>query len=74
MDSFEMNKILGAVLGTCLFLVALNFAAGAKFAPGDRLIRDCRSGTSGEVPRAFEPAVEPTAAALKADIARRGRR
>ena len=33
MDSFELNKILGAVLGTCLFLVALNIAAGAIFAP-----------------------------------------
>jgi cytochrome c len=34
MDSFEMNKVLGAVLGTCLVLVALNIAAGAVFAPG----------------------------------------
>ena len=33
MDSFEMNKILGAILGTCLILVALNIAAGAVFAP-----------------------------------------
>ena len=33
MDSFELNKILGAVLGTCLFLLALNIAAGALFAP-----------------------------------------
>jgi cytochrome c len=34
MDSFEMNKLLGAVLGTCMVLVALNIAAGAVFAPG----------------------------------------
>lgn len=33
MDSFELNKILGAVLGTCLFLLAVNIAAGAIFAP-----------------------------------------
>jgi len=33
MDSFELNKILGAVLGTCLFLLALNIGAGAVFAP-----------------------------------------
>src|SRR5436189_4325030 len=33
MDSFEMNKILGAILGTCLILVALNIAAGAIFTP-----------------------------------------
>jgi len=31
MDSFELNKILGAVLGACLFLLALNIAAGALF-------------------------------------------
>ncbi len=33
MDSFEMNKILGAILGCCLGVVALNIAAGAVFAP-----------------------------------------
>jgi cytochrome c len=33
LDSFEMNKVLGAVLGTCLGVVALNIAAGAVFAP-----------------------------------------
>ena len=31
MDSFELNKVLGAILGTCLFLLALNIAAGALF-------------------------------------------
>jgi cytochrome c len=33
MDSFELNKILGAILGTCLCLLAVNIAAGAIFAP-----------------------------------------
>jgi cytochrome c len=33
MDSFEINKVLGAVLGTCLVLLAVNIAAGAIFAP-----------------------------------------
>ena len=33
MDSFELNKILGAVLGTCLVLLSLNIAASAIFAP-----------------------------------------
>jgi cytochrome c len=33
MNSFEINKILGAVLFTCLGLVALNITAGALFAP-----------------------------------------
>jgi len=33
MDSFELNKILGAVLGTCLILLSVNIAAGSLFAP-----------------------------------------
>jgi cytochrome c len=33
MDSFELNKILGALLFTCLVLVALNISAGAIFSP-----------------------------------------
>lgn len=33
MDSFELNKVLGAILGTCLVLLAVNIAAGAIFAP-----------------------------------------
>ena len=33
MNSFELNKILGAILGTCLVLLALNITAGAVFAP-----------------------------------------
>ena len=33
MNSFEINKILGAVLGTCLFLLAVHIASGAIFTP-----------------------------------------
>jgi cytochrome c len=33
MDSFELNKILGAVLATCLVLLVSSFAANAIFAP-----------------------------------------
>jgi cytochrome c len=33
MDSFEPNKFLGAVLGACLVLLAMNLAANAIFAP-----------------------------------------
>ena len=33
MDSFELNKILGAILGTCLVLLVTSFAAQAIFAP-----------------------------------------
>jgi cytochrome c len=33
MDSFELNKVLGALLGTCLVLLTLNITANALFAP-----------------------------------------
>jgi cytochrome c len=33
MNSFELNKILGAILGTCLIMLALNIGASAIFAP-----------------------------------------
>jgi len=33
MNSFELNKILGAVLATCLILLALNIGASALFSP-----------------------------------------
>src|ERR1700704_332970 len=33
MDSFELNKILGAILGTCLVLLVTSFTASAIFAP-----------------------------------------
>ncbi len=33
MNSFEINKILGALLGTCLVLVAVHIVSGAIFEP-----------------------------------------
>jgi cytochrome c len=33
MNSFEINKILGAVLGTCLILLAVHITSGAIFTP-----------------------------------------
>lgn len=33
MDLFEINKVLGALLGTCLVLVAMHIASGAIFTP-----------------------------------------
>jgi cytochrome c len=33
MNSFEINKILGALLGTCLLLLAVHIASGAIFTP-----------------------------------------
>jgi len=33
MDSFELNKVLGAILATCLALLVVNFSAQAVFSP-----------------------------------------
>jgi cytochrome c len=33
MNSFELNKIMGAILGTCLITLALSIGAGAIFSP-----------------------------------------
>jgi cytochrome c len=33
MDSFELNKILGALLGTCILVLVTSFAAQAVFTP-----------------------------------------
>jgi cytochrome c len=33
MDSFDLNKILGALLATCLVLLSVNFSANAIFSP-----------------------------------------
>ena len=43
MDSFELNKIIGAILGTCILLLVTSFAAGAIFSPGCRKSRASRS-------------------------------
>lgn len=58
LDSFELNKVLGAVLGTCLGVVALNIAANAIFAPG----KPAKPGYEIEVPTAA-PAAAPAAPA-----------
>jgi cytochrome c len=58
MDSFELNKILGAVLGTCLVVLATSFAAGAIFSP----VNPEKPGFEIAVKEA-EPAGEAAAAA-----------
>ncbi len=75
MDSFELNKILGAVLGTCLVLLSLNIAAGALFAvhepakPGYEIaVKEEAPGGGGG---AAAPAEEPLPQRLaEADIKR----
>jgi cytochrome c len=70
MDSFELNKILGAVLGTCLFLLALNITAGALFTaekpakPGYEIaVTEQPAGGAGAAPAAEEPIEKLLAAA-----------
>jgi cytochrome c len=75
MDSFELNKILGAVLGTCLVLLSLNIAANAIFAPHkpakpgyDIAVQEAQPGAKPGAPAAPE---EPIAKLLaSADMGR----
>src|SRR5690348_6813496 len=60
MNSFELNKILGAVLGTCLILLALNIGAGALFyspAPAKPGFMIAVAKTETGKPEAKEPEV-----------------
>lgn len=76
LDSFELNKILGAVLGTCLGVLTLNIAAGAIFAPG----KLAKPGFEIEVPTTPGQPTQPTQPTqpevplaellVKADVAR----
>jgi cytochrome c len=75
MDSFELNKVLGAVLGTCLALLTINIAAGSLFAvhapekPGYEIAvqEAAPAGKPGEA----APADEPLPVRLaSADVAR----
>jgi cytochrome c len=74
MDSFELNKILGAILGTCLGLLTINIAAGAIFAP----VKPAKPGYDIVVPEAkpggeakpAEPEVPIEQLLAKADVAR----
>jgi cytochrome c len=62
MDSFELNKILGAVLGTCIFLLVMSFGAGAVFSPKplakpgfEIAVKEETHGGAGEPAAASEP-------------------
>ena len=62
MDSFELNKILGAVLATCIVLLVLNFTSSALFAshppakPGFAIAAKEESHGGKEAPAAAAPA------------------
>ena len=75
MDSFELNKVLGAILGTCLCLLALNIAAGAIFTPGkpakpgyEIVVPD--QPAKGEPKAPAEPEVPIEQLLAKADVGR----
>jgi cytochrome c len=76
MDSFEMNKIMGAVLGACLAVLSINIAAGAIFAPQKPAkpgyeIAVPEQGTSKEPAKpSGEPAVAIEALLAKAEVAK----
>ena len=76
MNSFELNKILGAILGTCLVLLALNIGAGAIFAPDKPAkpgyaIAVQEHGEGGAAPAAKEPE-QPIEALLASASAEKG--
>jgi cytochrome c len=76
MDSFEINKILGAFLFTCLVILSLNITAGAIFTPHkpDKpgyQIAVQEQAPAGGPPAAAEPA-EPIATRLAAADPKRG--
>jgi cytochrome c len=70
MNSFELNKILGAILGTCLIMLALNIGAGAIFAPENQASRATTSLSKNRV-RVRRPA-QPGAGSADRNAARQG--
>src|SRR4051812_38445884 len=70
MDSFEINKILGAFLFTCLCLLSLNIAAEAVFHPAkpakpgyDVAVTEKPGGGGAAAPAADEPIAQRLASA-----------
>jgi cytochrome c len=75
MNSFEINKILGAILGTCLVLVATHIASGAIFAPQTPAKPGYVIEVKAEAPQgaaAAAPAETPIATLLASASAERG--
>ena len=73
MNSFELNKILGAILGTCLITLALNIVAGAIFAPkkpakpGYAIAVKQKGVGENAAPKEQEPPLETVLASASAD-------
>ena len=62
MNSFELNKVVGAVLGTCLVLLLSNIAANAIFSPAKNEKRGYEIAVKEDTPAAAG-ATEATPAA-----------
>ncbi len=74
MNSFELNKILGAVLATCLVLLSLNITAGALFSsphvekPGFAIAaKEEAAGGGGQQQQQALPPVETLLASASAE-------
>jgi cytochrome c len=63
MDSFELNKVLGAILATCLILMVSNLTASAIFSPA----KGAKPGYDIAVKEKEEPAAKGDAAAVPSE-------
>ena len=76
MNSFELNKVLGALLGTCLVLVAMRIAAGEIFTPERPAKPGYEIAVKEEAPSgaaaAAAPAAVPIATLLASASSQRG--
>lgn len=75
MDGFELNKIMGAVLATCLFVLSLNIVASAVFSPHAPekpgfVVEVPEAGEAGAKQAAPAPAEPITVRLAKADVAK----
>ena len=60
MDSFELNKIMGAVLGTCLLLMTMSITADAVFSPKKMEKPGYDIAVKEETPAGGKPAGAPS--------------
>ena len=74
MNSFELNKVLGAILGTSLIVLALNIGAGAIFAPEkpakpgyEIAVKDHAEGAAASAAKAPEQPIETLLASASVD-------
>jgi len=78
MDSFELNKIIGAILSACLILLVMSFTAGALFTPvipdkpGFAITAKEEAGHGGEGKDAAAAPSEPIEKLLQTASAEKG--